>query len=103
MITFLIALFALCVGYSLYGGFIVKIFGPDNRKTPAVAINDGVDCIPMMTWKVVLIQLLNIAVSMTYILMAEEGLKLSRAIAYPAGIAFSLVLFVVFCFKSRKR
>ena len=37
------------------------MFAPDDRQTPAVAINDGVDCVPMKPWKAFLVQLLNIA------------------------------------------
>jgi carbon starvation protein CstA len=40
---------------------VEKFFGPDDRKTPAIEINDGVDHVPMKTWKAILIQLLNIA------------------------------------------
>jgi carbon starvation protein CstA len=36
------------------------------------------------------------AVSMTYILMAEEGFGLSSGIAWPAGAAFAAVLFAVY-------
>ncbi len=36
------------------------------------------------------------AVSMTYILMAEEGFALSADIAYPAGGAFAVILFIVY-------
>ena len=61
MISFLIALAVLVTGYFTYGRLTEKIFGPDDRKTPAVAINDGVDCVPIKTWKALLIQLLNIA------------------------------------------
>ncbi len=61
MITFIICLVFLLVGFLTYGKFVNKIFGPDDRDTPAIAINDGVDYIPMPTWKVFLIQLLNIA------------------------------------------
>lgn len=61
MISFLLALIVLFAGYMLYGRFIEHIFGPDDRETPAVRINDGVDCIPIKTWKAFLIQLLNIA------------------------------------------
>ena len=43
------------------------------------------------------------AVSMTYILMAKEGLKISSAAAYPAGIAFALILFVIYVSKLRAR
>lgn len=51
----------MIVGYIIYGRITEKIFAPDNRQTPAVAINDGVDCVPMKTWKAFLVQLLNIA------------------------------------------
>ena len=61
MISLFISLAVLLVGYLTYGSIVEKIFGPDDRKTPAIAINDGVDCVPMPTWKAFLIQLLNIA------------------------------------------
>ena len=61
MISFIVSLLVLFVGFMTYGRLVEKIFGPDDRETPAIAINDGVDCIPMKTWKAVLIQLLNIA------------------------------------------
>ena len=51
----------LISGYLLYGGVTQKIFAVDDRKTPAVEKNDGVDCVPMKTWKAFLVQLLNIA------------------------------------------
>ncbi|MBR3248245.1 MAG: carbon starvation protein A [Clostridiales bacterium] len=61
MFSFCIALIVLLIGFMTYGRVVEKIFGPDDRMTPAVEINDGVDCIPMKTWKALLIQLLNIA------------------------------------------
>ncbi len=61
MISLFTAFAVLIVGYIVYGRVAEKIFAPDDRKTPAVAINDGVDCVPMKTWKAYLIQLLNIA------------------------------------------
>ena len=61
MISLLISFAVLIVGYLVYGRVTEKIFAPDDRETPAVAINDGVDCVPMKTWKAFLIQLLNIA------------------------------------------
>ena len=61
MISLLTAFAVLIVGFFVYGKVTEKIFAPDDRKTPAVAINDGVDCVPMKTWKAFLIQLLNIA------------------------------------------
>lgn len=61
MISLFIAFAVLIAGYLVYGRITEKIFGVDDRKTPAVAINDGVDCVPMKTWKAFLVQLLNIA------------------------------------------
>lgn len=61
MISLLISFGVLIVGYLIYSKVTEKIFAPDDRQTPAVAINDGVDCVPMKTWKAFLIQLLNIA------------------------------------------
>jgi len=61
MFTFLIGLAILIVGGAVYGKICEKIFKPDNRETPAVKINDGVDFVPMKKWKNSLIQLLNIA------------------------------------------
>lgn len=61
MLTFLFCVAFLIVGYLLYGKYVAKVFGPDDRETPAIAINDGVDYVPMPTWKVFLIELLNIA------------------------------------------
>ena len=62
MITFTIALFLLICGYFFYGAFVEKIFSPDYTKaTPAIAHPDGVDFIALPTWKVFMIQFLNIA------------------------------------------
>lgn len=61
MISFFIAIILLIIGYFVYGKITEKRFGPDDRQTPAYAINDGVDYVPMPLWKVYLIQLLNIA------------------------------------------
>lgn len=62
MITFLVSLLVLVVGYFVYGKLVEKIFAPDpNKITPAVALNDGVDYVPMKPWKIFTIQFLNIA------------------------------------------
>jgi carbon starvation protein CstA len=61
MISFLISIAALILGYMIYGRVIERIFGPDDRKTPALAHPDGVDYIALPTWKVFMIQFLNIA------------------------------------------
>lgn len=62
MITFILAIILLIAGYFLYGKFVDRFFGSDpNRPTPAVTKTDGVDYQPMPTWKVFVIQFLNIA------------------------------------------
>lgn len=61
MITFLISLAALVLGYLVYGRFVERIFVPDDRVTPAVAQADGLDYVAMPYWKVFMIQFLNIA------------------------------------------
>lgn len=61
MITFIIAVIILLAGYFLYGRLVERVFRPDDRPTPAIAHPDGVDYIPMKTWRVFLVQLLNIA------------------------------------------
>ena len=62
MISFLISLAVLIGGYFVYGLFVEKVFGIDaSRTTPAMERPDGVDFIPLPTWKVFMIQFLNIA------------------------------------------
>lgn len=61
MISLFISFAVLIAGYIVYGKVAEKIFAPDDRKTPAIAVNDGVDCVPMKRWKAFLVQLLNIA------------------------------------------
>ena len=61
MVSFTLSLLALIVGYIIYGKFVERVFGPDDRVTPAVAQNDGVDYIVLPNWKVFMIQFLNIA------------------------------------------
>lgn len=62
MITFVVSIVALVLGYIFYGALVEKIFGVNkDRQTPAFTKQDGVDFIPMPLWKVFLIQFLNIA------------------------------------------
>lgn len=61
MITFILSLLALVLGYFLYGKFVERVFGPDDRETPAVAKADGVDFMVLPNWKIFMIQFLNIA------------------------------------------
>ena len=61
MIYLIVSFFALIIGYAVYGKLAETVFAPDDRTTPAIEINDGVDCVPMAAWKAFLVQLLNIA------------------------------------------
>ena len=61
MISLILSFAVLVAGYFVYGRVVEKAFGPDDRTTPAFAKQDGVDFIPMPTWKAFLVQLLNIA------------------------------------------
>lgn len=62
MFSFILSIAALVLGYLIYGAFVDRVFGPDpSRKTPAITKADGVDYIAMPTWKVYMIQFLNIA------------------------------------------
>ena len=61
MISLILSFVVLFVGFFIYGKFVENVFGPDDRQTPAMRINDGVDHVPMKTGKAFLIQLLNIA------------------------------------------
>ena len=62
MFSFLLCIIALIAGYAIYGAFVDKVFAPDPKRiTPAVSKADGVDYVPLPTWKVFMIQFLNIA------------------------------------------
>lgn len=61
MISFILSLVCLVLGYLLYGRFVERVFRPDGRPTPAISMADGVDYIAFPTWKVFMIQFLNIA------------------------------------------
>ena len=61
MLTFVAGLLILILGGFIYGAYVEKVFGPDDRETPAVASYDGVDYVGMKKWKNSLIELLNIA------------------------------------------
>lgn len=62
MIALMVCTALLLAGYFTYSRVVDRLFGPDvHRPTPALSSPDGVDTLPMPTWKVFLIQLLDIA------------------------------------------
>ena len=62
MISFLVSIAVLILGYFTYGKFVEKIFGVDkDRPTPAIRLQDDVDFMPLPAWRIFLIQFLNIA------------------------------------------
>ena len=62
MYTFIIAIVILVVGYFIYGTYIARIVDIDPQNpTPALTRTDGIDFVPLPTWKVFMIQFLNIA------------------------------------------
>ena len=52
MVTFLGALATLIVGYLVYGAIVDRAFGRTGEVAPAIRLEDGVDYIPLPTWKV---------------------------------------------------
>ncbi len=62
MYSFTICLLILLMGYFVYGRYVERVFVPDpKRPTPAMTMADGVDYMPLPTWKIFMIQFLNIA------------------------------------------
>ena len=51
MALFLIGLVILAVGGFFYGKYVEKVFGPDDRETPAIRLADGVDYVGMSKGK----------------------------------------------------
>ena len=62
MYSFIASLVVLVLGYIVYGRFVERVFRPNRSAvTPAYSKKDGVDFVPMPSWKVYMIQFLNIA------------------------------------------
>ncbi len=61
MVSLIISIAVLVVGFFVYGRIVERVFSPDNRQTPAYKYQDGVDFVPLKTVKAFLVQLLNIA------------------------------------------
>jgi len=73
MVTFIIGIIILLLGYVFYSSFVDRIFEPDDRLTPANKNKDNVDYIPMSKNRNALIHLLNIA-GMGPIIGAIQGI-----------------------------
>ncbi|MBR2068847.1 MAG: carbon starvation protein A [Candidatus Gastranaerophilales bacterium] len=89
MITFILGILILVLGYAFYSKYIESLFSPDERKTPALEISDGVDFVPMGKNKNALIHLLNIA-GMGPIIGAIQGILFGPIafILIPLGCIF---------------
>lgn len=62
MLPLITALVVLIAGYFIYGSIVERVFKVDSgRPTPATTLADGIDYVSLPTWKVYLIQFLNIA------------------------------------------
>lgn len=61
MVTFFAGLFILLAGGVFYSRRVERVFGPDDRPTPAYTMENGVDFVPMDEGRNALIQFLNIA------------------------------------------
>ena len=121
MITFILSLAALVLGYIFYGRFVERVFGPDDRVTPAVSKADGLDYIVMPGWSnqalsvftlwtvtvylvrqkknfwIMLIPALFMTtVCSTYVFISRQMLHLPEPLAYGLGIACLVVAAVWF-------
>ena len=90
MVTFLVGIIILGLGYIFYSRFAERLFTPDNRETPATLCSDGVDYIPMSKGRNSLIHLLNIA-GMGPIIGAIQGILFGPIafILIPLGCVFA--------------
>lgn len=62
MISFLVSIGVLILGYFVYGSYVEKQFkAEESNPTPAIAKQDGVDFVPLKLHKIFLVQFLNIA------------------------------------------
>ena len=90
MITFILGIVFLILGYIFYSKYVDKIFEPDDRPTPAHKNNDSVDFVPMSKNRNALIHLLNIA-GMGPIIGAIQGILFGPIafILIPLGCVFA--------------
>ena len=61
MVSLILSFVVLVAAYLVYARITEKVFGPDDRQTPATRLADGVDYVSMKPWRATLVELLNIA------------------------------------------
>ena len=90
MITFILGIIILVLGYIFYSKYIESIFSPEDTPTPAHKYHDGVDFVPMSKNRNALIHLLNIA-GMGPIIGAIQGILFGPIafILIPLGCIFA--------------
>lgn len=90
MVTFILSITVLILGYLFYSKYIERTFSPSDDATPAHSNNDGVDFIPMTKNRNALIHLLNIA-GMGPIIGAIQGILFGPIafILIPVGCIFA--------------
>ena len=89
MITFIIGLLILIIGYIFYSKYVVKQVEPTDNPTPAYTKGDKIDFVPMGCLKNSLVNLLNIA-GIGPIMGAIQGILFGPIafILIPAGCVF---------------
>lgn len=90
MITFIFGIIILLLGYIFYSRYVEKIFGIEDKPTPANKCQDGIDFVPMSKNRNSLIHLLNIA-GMGPIIGAIQGILFGPIafILIPLGCIFA--------------
>ena len=90
MITFILGIIILFLGYVFYSRYVEGVFAPENCPTPAHKNKDNVDYIPMSKNRNSLIHLLNIA-GMGPIIGAIQGILFGPVafILIPLGCIFA--------------
>ena len=126
MYSFIISILVLIAGYALYGRLTEKLFGPDDRETPAALLTqmDFNVLWRYFSWSNQTLAMISLwvatsflihkgkyrwgslitalpatfmtGVTVTYLMMADEGFRMSAAASYPAGIIIALFVFVIY-------
>ena len=86
--TLIVGLVILVVGGVVYGRICERVMKPTDAETPATALRDDVDFVPMAKWRNSLIELLNIA-GTGPILGPIQGILSGRSPSSPSPSAAS--------------